>query len=128
MIQMSNCLPPMHDGRMLTRMKPVGSDAPLSTYYREQMIKNATQIIQNNQRAACEACCECLVTYGPSGRHTHDSPPYLYSSVHETTKPIGYQNSNMKAEYLSSEALNERLYTPTWTQDQILAAHLPNFN
>ena len=125
---MSNCLPPMSDGRLLTRVLPTRSDAPVDEAYRAYMVQNADKIIEHNQRSACLACCDCLVTYGGAGAQPQIAPPYLYTSTEDTARPMGYQASDMKALYLSSEELNARLATPVWTQDQLLAGHLPNFN
>lgn len=118
----------MSDGRLLTRVLPTRADAPVDEAYRAYIVKNASKIIEHNQRSACLACCDCLVTYGDKGTSPQLTPPYLYQSAEESTRPAGYQESDLKAQYLSSEALNARLATPVWTQDQLLAGHRPNFN
>lgn len=125
---MSNCLPPMSDGRVLTRLTSTRADAPVNEEYRAYMVANADKIIEHNQQSACMACCDCLVTYGSQNDSPQATPPYLYTSLEQQTRPQGYQTSDLKAEYLTSEALNARLSTPVWTQDQLLAGHFPNFN
>jgi hypothetical protein len=39
--------------------------------------------------------------------------PYLYKSYEDTTKPIGYQNSDLKELYLSREQLDANRIAPT---------------
>ena len=44
-----------------------------------------------------------------------DSPPYTFTSLFDNSRPMGYQNSDTKEIYLSSEQLNSRLMMPKLT-------------
>lgn len=62
--------------------------------YRQQLIKNADEIIKLNQTFKCSE--------QPTFSKTTDSTttPFLYTSCVDNTKPIGYQTSNMKEQFL----------------------------
>jgi hypothetical protein len=56
-------------------------------------------------------------TYTPSiGSHT----PYLYQTLTDNSRPLGYNSSNLKDLYLSREELESRKISPVITQDQLL--------
>lgn len=62
--------------------------------YRQQLIKNADEIIKLNQSVKC--------IEQPAFTKTTDSTtnPFLYSSCVDNTKPIGYQTSDIKEQFL----------------------------
>jgi len=91
--------------------------------YRQFLTKYADRIIKRNQIAACEQCCGCLENFG--------QPPvsqgkYIFKSCTDTTKPFGYETSNLKNLYLTDKALQSRLCGPLMTQEQML--RMPNWN
>jgi hypothetical protein len=45
--------------------------------------------------------------------------PYNFKSVHDNTKPWGYQTSDLKELYLSREQLDSRKIAPVITQDNL---------
>ena len=86
--------------------------------YRKYLTQNADQIIRYNQLAACDQCCACPAKYGDN--QTVSNSPFLYKSCSETTKPFGYENSDLKNLYLSSFELQARMVTPVFSQSQLL--------
>lgn len=49
------------------------------------------------------------------------STPYIYPSYVDTSKPQGYETSDLKEIYLSREQLQARMVAPEITQEQLLA-------
>ena len=94
--------------------------------YRKYMIANADNIIKRNQIEACDQCCSCPARYG-NGESVPNTP-YLYKSCVDSTNPYGYENSDLKKLYLSKYQLNCRLYTPVFTQDELLKRGYLNYN
>ena len=94
--------------------------------YRNFLTNNADAIILQNQLNACDQCCTCPARYGNNQPKT--GTPFLYKSCVQSTQPFGYQNSNLKNEYLSSYQLQCRLVAPVLTQDQYLKQGYPNAN
>jgi hypothetical protein len=88
--------------------------------YRKFLTNNAVKIIKHNT-------IDSLNDVGYYKRHT-DAPehskvntPYLYQSYLDTTKPIGYVDTDLKQNYLTREQLNSRKVSPAITQEQLLA-------
>ena len=77
----------------------VNSGAKTNQEYREYMTRNACSVISLNQNAAVDA----VSTFQGSAviGHRRDSPPYLYQSPASTAQPMGYQNSDLKKDYLA---------------------------
>jgi hypothetical protein len=46
--------------------------------------------------------------------------PYNFSSILDSSKPFGYQTSDLKEMYLSREQLDSRKISPVITQDQLI--------
>lgn len=62
--------------------------------YRQQLIKNADNIIQLNQSSLCIE--QQTFDNRPGNTHT----PFLYSSCVDKSTPVGYENSDMKQSFL----------------------------
>ena len=90
------------------------------------MQNNADSIIKYNQLEACDECCSCPTIY--SNKQQELNTLFLYKSCLQTTKPYGYENSDLKEIYLSKYQLQCRLYTPVISQDQLLKAGYQNYN
>jgi hypothetical protein len=126
--------PLMSDGRAV-----IGSWQPESTenanliesngiksnwQYRRFLMKNAQQIQEYNFRESCNDVgyfkrpvdLPSIQSNAISGVST----PYLFGSILDSTKPAGYQESDLKAVYLSREQLDARRISPAITQDQLL--------
>jgi len=86
--------------------------------YRAYLTQNADDIIKHNQLSACNQCCTCPARYG--GKQPTTNTPYLYKSCTENTQPYGYENSDLKKEYLSRYQLQCRMVTPVVSQEQLL--------
>ena len=77
--------------------------------YRQYLQNNALNIMKNNQLNTCDECGIC--PYNPS---TYDNltQPFFYSNLLTNNSPFGYNNSDLKNEYLSRQTLQSRLFTP----------------
>jgi len=68
----------------------------MSNYeYRNYMTNNAKMIMKKNMLEACkeQSAYPAIFEY-------HVGAPYLYTSCKEWTTPVGYENSDLKTEYL----------------------------
>jgi hypothetical protein len=93
--------------------------------YRHFLTNNADSIIKSNQLEACDNCCYCpTLKVGESVPNS----PFLYKSCMEKSQPYGYQNSDLKQLYLSSQQLQARMVAPILTQEQYLLQKYPNPN
>ena len=86
--------------------------------YREFLQKNGLKIINYNNKEACY--------YLGLDPHTHsdktpsENVPFKFKNVYDTNKPgFGYNNSDLKNPYLSSEQLNAKLIAPSIDSNQI---------
>lgn len=95
--------------------------------YRKYMTQNADAIIRHNQMAACDQCCACPARYGSTGEGKASSP-FIFQSCTDKSQPFGYENSDLKSLYLSKYELQCRMYTPTISQEQLLAKGYQNYN
>ena len=96
--------------------------------YRKYLVENADEIARIDQMLACDRCCpSAAYPHDPSDSRS-DSTPFLYSSCAETTKPYGYENSDLKTKYHSEYQLQCRLSTRVITQAQLLQRRYPNWN
>jgi hypothetical protein len=93
--------------------------------YRQFLTTNADSIIKSNQLEACDNCCYC-----PTLKAGEPVPntPFLYKSCTEKSQPYGYENSDLKQLYLSSQQLQARMVAPILTQEQYLLQKYPNPN
>jgi hypothetical protein len=124
----------MSDGQWATNWEPacainneLKKQAGISNNYnyRQYLISNADSIIEKNQIGALGNCCASWENF--NDRNAIKCPTkYIFKSCSDKTQPFGYQNSDLKNLYVSSQALQSRLVAPIMTQTQML--NLPNFN
>lgn len=113
--------PFMNDGRVLvaswTQDSVVNNNLLTSSgmksnwEYRKYLTENAKSILEKNQ-------AESLNDIGYVARYStapeqKTSVPYYYKSYLDNTKPFGYQTSDLKELYLTSEQLNARKMAPS---------------
>ena len=84
--------------------------------YRSYSVQNADQIIKLNQQDACNDCGCCNVSHSPKSSNT----PYTYQSCVENNMPFGYENSDLKKAYLTSQQLHCRMTALILTHEQYL--------
>ena len=94
--------------------------------YRQYLTNNAQEIMKINSIEACDQCCYCPPKYG--NYQPNNGTPFLYTSCTDSTQPFGYENSDLKNQYLSSSQLQARTYAPIVTQDKYLQYEMPNYN
>ncbi len=125
--------PIMTDGRNYASWQPgaalnkqLRSDAGIKSnwQYRKYLQENSDQIIEFNQREACNQCCGC--PYYHSVKTANN--PYLFTSCTESTQPYGYENSDLKNLYLSRHELQCRMSVPEVSQYQLLQMQKPSAN
>ena len=126
--------PIMTDGRNYAKWQPgavinqeIRKDNNIKSnwQYRQFLTTNADSIIKSNQLEACDNCCYCpTLKVGESVPNT----PFLYKSCMEKSQPYGYENSDLKQLYLSSQQLQARMVAPILTQEQYLLQKYPNPN
>lgn len=90
--------------------------------YRQYLVANADTIIKGNQLEACNQCGASIAQYNNTNKKA--SGPFLYKSNLQSSKPIGYETSDLKNVYLSRHDLQSRQITPVITQEQLLKQHL----
>jgi hypothetical protein len=125
--------PIMSDGRNFASWQP-GAEINKSirkennilsnSQYRSYLVHNADQIIKMNQQEACNDCGCCNIMQ--SQRTTNS--PYVYQSCVQNNMPFGYEDSDLKNVYLTSQQLQCRMTAPILTQDQYLMQQYPNPN
>ena len=85
--------------------------------YRKYLTSHSKEIMEYNFREASNDVGyykrQIDIEEPPSG-------PYTYNSVLDNNKPYGYQNSDLKQLYLTSEQLNARKMSPMVSQDELL--------
>ena len=93
--------------------------------YRRYLTKNASNIMQYNFRESSNDVgyykrpLDVLDIQSNLVSDTNRSP-YVFNSVLDSTKPIGYSTSDLKDTYLTREQLNSRKISPVITQEQLL--------
>lgn len=116
----------MSDGKMFTLYNPAcdlnkklkQKNGMNNNYeYRQFLIKNGISLMNKNNLASCDECSECVLQNNSNDK---SYGKYLFKSLRDTTKPNGYQNSNLKNLYLERQSLNSQLVSPIVTQDQLL--------
>jgi hypothetical protein len=81
--------------------------------YRQFMIHHGEKIVENNTLEACQMMGYTFTPEPPNSEKPFQ-PPMLYASLHDNRpSPFGYQQSDLKNEYLTREQLNARLISPT---------------
>ena len=78
--------------------------------YRKYLQQNATNIMSYNSMKAIEG-----TGYVSSTNTTKtENVPFMFNSTFDqNTTNVGYSNSNLKSQYLSSSQLNARMMAPT---------------
>jgi len=108
----------MSDGRNYTSWEPeVVIDKKIeqeqniksNMQYRQYLQNNALNIMKNNQLNTCDECGIC--PYNPS-TYNNLTQPFFYSNLLTNNSPFGYNNSDLKNEYLTRQTLQSRLFTP----------------
>ena len=112
--------PFMNDGRVIvaawTQESVINNNLLTSTglksnwEFRKHLTNNANSIIEKNQ-------AESLNDIGYIARYSiapeqKNTIPYTYKSYLDNSKPVGYQNSDLKELYLTVEQLNARKMAP----------------
>jgi hypothetical protein len=119
--------PLMCDGRAVTASyQPAGVlneylvqeiDVTSIWQYRQYLTKNGKDVMKYNYvQAANDA--GYIKRYADLGNSTN-STPYVYSSMVDSTQPVGYQTSDLKELYLSREQLQSRMVAPEITQEAL---------
>ena len=126
--------PIMTDGRNYAKWQPgsvinqeIRKDNGIKSNweYRQFLTNNADSIIKSNQLESCDNCCYCpTLKVGEPVPNT----PFLYNSCMEKSQPYGYENSDLKQLYLTSQQLQCRMIAPILTQEQYLLQKYPNPN
>ena len=128
--------PIMSDGRNYATWQPgavinanIRKEQGIKTnwQYRKYLIHNADNIIKHNQMSACDQCCTCPI-FSNNINVLSPTTPYLYKSCTDSTQPYGYENSDLKREYLSRYQLQCRMVTPVLSQEQLLQNGFQNAN
>lgn len=108
----------MSDGRNYTSWTPqVAIDNQIvkenniqtNMQYRHFLQNNALNIIKNNQLNSCDECGIC--PFHPS-TYKNLTQPFFYANLVNNDSPFGYNNSDLKNQYLSRQTLQSRLFTP----------------
>lgn len=131
----------MNDGRFsnwnqdaaINQQIKTKNDITTNYKYRQFLVNNTDSIIERNQIEACGQCCNCPYSHGQNGymgSNSNNQGPHLYNCSTNNVRPMGYKNSDLKNLYLSSNALNNRLYTPEIALNQIgyINQQFPNYN
>ena len=84
--------------------------------YRMFLTQNGERIMDINRMNYCNAQGVCV--YKNDSPHT--SQKYLFRGQNDLHKPIGYETSDLKQDYIDRQSLQSRLYTPLLTQHQML--------
>jgi len=92
--------------------------------YRQFLMKNSQDILEYNFREACNDVgyfkrpvdLPSIQSNKVSGIQT----PYMFDSMVDKTKPVGYEQSDLKDLYLTREQLEARRIAPVITQAELL--------
>jgi hypothetical protein len=126
--------PIMSDGRNFARWQPgavinkeIRQENNINTNwkYRQYLTENADSIIKANQLEACGNCCYCPTM---KIENSVSNSPFMYKSCMDKSQPYGYNNSDLKNLYLTSQQLQSRMVAPIITQEQFLNQQIPNPN
>ena len=89
--------------------------------YRQFMIRNGDKVKKSNMKSACDNCGVC--NYGPIFK-PNNTGRYLFKSCSDTSRPYGYECSDLKNIYLSRQDLESRMIAPLMSQQGYLG--MPN--
>ena len=81
--------------------------------YRQYLMKNGDKIIKHNQVDSCNECGYCPMA--PDNKFDIKNTPIMMGCNNSQMK----SNSDLKNLYLSSVELNNKIYAPQITQDEI---------
>jgi len=116
-----NMPPLMNDGRNFSTFQPesvvnanIQKDANIQSNwdYRRYLQNNATNIMKFNYMDSINASGNNpnSAVHSKASNNT----PYMFVSTHDTKEPpYGYNNSDLKQNYLSREQLNARMIAPS---------------
>ena len=79
--------------------------------YRKYLTQHGNQVMEYNFRETCNDTG--LFIPFQSDKNAPVTTPYLYSSYTDDSKPIGYQDSDLKQLYLTREQLNSKKVAPS---------------
>ena len=113
--------------------------------YRKYLTRNADEIIIQNQLNACESCCQCPARYKSYPSHsfegymkTNDTSiiketscntvPHLYTSCLRDEKPIGFEDSLPKKNFITRAMLASQMSIPSLNKNQLISRGIINFN
>lgn len=123
----SNYPPLMSDSRYFTqhvgnqimndRMK-LNQNIQSNFDYRMYLTHHGDEIIKHNQTRACNECGTCQ--YKPNTSSQNNTNKYMFKGITDAMTPYGYENSDLKKEYIDRQSLQSRTYTPLLTQSQLL--------
>lgn len=85
--------------------------------YRRYLTDNGYKITERNFK---ETCNDTGYHIQPAAASTSANSPHSYASVYDNAKPFGYQDSDLKQQYLTREQLDSRKVAPVLTQEQLL--------
>ena len=132
--------PIMHDGRNYADWQPgsvindrIRQEANIKSNweYRRYLSNNADAIIKFNQLSACGDCCANTAQFVPNtneNNNVNNNSPYLFKSCLDTSRPYGYENSDLKNIYLADVSLQARMVTPVFSQAELLSNGIPRAN
>lgn len=122
-----NDFPPlMSDGRLYSNFDPSckandylkNQQNLTSNYdYRQYLINNGKNIIENNKKNAQFSCGAPILNYDNT-KNTNNK--YLYKNLNDQTQPFGYEHSDLKNLYLNRQQLLNNAMAPIMTQEQLL--------
>lgn len=84
--------------------------------YRMFLTHNGEKIMETNQMNYCNSQGVCMY----KNKYSPTSAKYLFQGQNDTHKPVGFETSDLKQDYIDRQSLQSRLYTPLLTQDQML--------
>lgn len=86
--------------------------------YRMFLTKHGDAIIRKNQYNACNQCGFCQ--YGDTLPFSSTAEKYLFKGKSDMYQPPGYENSDLKINYLSRDAIQSRTVAPMLSQDELI--------
>ena len=91
------------------------NDIKSNWMYRKYLTRHGNQIMEYNFRETCNDTGLFIPPQeiGETSTKTNKNVPYTFTSYNDTTKPDGYQESDLKQMYLTREQLNARKVAPT---------------
>ena len=84
--------------------------------YRQYLINNGQNIKNKNLLMTQNNCSNALFTNDNITKGAN----YIFKSLSDNSQPFGYQDSDLKREYLSRQDLNSKLKNTMLTQEEIL--------